>query len=505
MPDEPPHHPPRPAAWDRIADVTTLALALAWLARLVPQALAARLQTDECFHAWVSRWVSIHGALPVTIPELYGGFAYFYPPLFHLVGGLATTVGGTRGFLLVNVAVTALLLFVVARGALRLGAPAAARWGVALCVANTFLAVHSVRLYVEDLSTLLVVAATIRLAGVLRAPRSGDAVALGLATGLAIVAKLTALVLPPGYLLFAAIAFARGRRAVAGALAAAAAIACAVAAPWLAHVAARFGTPLYPAMGRDVHPLLMRLNVALYTPSPTHLWTEMLSRAGPAIGLFGLAALAFFIWRRRGGIELGLAGCCAGLVVLAPLQSMLAPRHLLPLVIAAGVLAAIALDRATIGLPRARRVADLAALLFAGCAVFAMPGLRAREDLDASEENLSAFAAVHVRVPPGETVLARETYDVLWYADRPANWPIPFGQSDPPALALLSSDPDSIAADLARHHIRWVLLTDDAGPPAFNGGDWPQPVLDGLAKLLAAGRAREVWREEDHALIRLGP
>ena len=55
-------------AWERFADLATLALAVAWLARLVPQALSARLQTDECFHAWVSRWVSVHGALPESVP-----------------------------------------------------------------------------------------------------------------------------------------------------------------------------------------------------------------------------------------------------------------------------------------------------------------------------------------------------------------------------------------------------------------------------------------------------
>ncbi len=184
-----------PGPWERFADLATLALGLAWLARLAPQALAARLQTDECFHAWVARWVSVHGALPDSVPGLYGGFAYFYPPLFHLVGGLAATVGGPQGLLLVNVAVSALLLLVVARGVRRLGVPAAARWAVALCVATRFLALHSVLLYAEDLSTLLVTAVALRLALLLRAPRAGDAVALGLAAGLAIVAKLSALVL----------------------------------------------------------------------------------------------------------------------------------------------------------------------------------------------------------------------------------------------------------------------------------------------------------------------
>ena len=493
-----------PGAWERFADVATLVLAVAWLARLVPQALASRLQTDECFHAWVSRWVAVHGALPDSVPGLYGGFAYFYPPLFHLVGGLAATVGGSHGLLLVNVAVSALLLFVVARGVRRLEVTPAARWAVALCVATRFLALHSVLLYAEDLSTLLVTAVVLRLALLLRAPRPGDSLALGLAAGLAIVAKLSALVLPPLLALLALGAFASGRRTTARTLATAAAVACAVAAPWLAHNAARFGSPIYPAFGRDVHPLLMRLNAQHFTPSASTLWREMLGRTGPAVGAFVIAALGLGAWRRHGGVELAMFGGCVVLVLLAPLQAMVGSRHLLPLIIGAGVLAAVALARALAGMPRARRAVDVAALAFAAWAVLAMPRLRAGTELDESVENLAAFAAVHAAVPAGETVLARETYDVLWYADRSANWPVPFGQTSPPLGLFLTADPDSIARDLARHGIRWVLLTDDAGPAAFDGGEWPQPTLDGLAKLVADGRAHEVWREDDHALLRVG-
>jgi hypothetical protein len=401
--------------------------------------------------------------------------------------------------------VSALLLVVVARGVRRMEVPAEARWAVALCVATRFLALHSVLLYVEDLSTLLVTAAVLRLALLLRAPRTGDAIALGLAAGLAIVAKLSALVLPPILALLALGAFARGRRSHAAALAAAAIVACAVAAPWLAHNAVRFGSPIYPAFGRDVHPLLMQLNARHFTPPAWTLWRDMLGRTGPAVGVFALAALALGAWKRHGGVELALLGGCVVLVLLAPLQALLGARHLLPLIVSAGVLAAIVLARALAGMPRARRAVDVVALAFAAWAVLALPGLRAGTDLDESPENLAAFAAVRAGVPAGETVLARETYDVLWYADRPANWPVPFGQVSPPLGLFLTADPDSIARDLARHGIRWVLLTDDAGPAAFDGGEWPQPTLDGLAKLVADGRAREVWREEDHALLRVGP
>ncbi len=496
---------PRPDRYDRLADLAVFALAAAWIARLVPQALAARLQTDECFHAWVSRWIGAHGTIPDAVPGLYGGFPYFYPPLFHLLGGLGFTFGGETGFRLVNVVVVALVLLVVAQGAARLEARGAARWGVAACVATSFLALHGVRLYVEALSTLLVTAAAMRLAATWRDARSGDAVQLGIAAGLAIVAKLSALVLPPLLAALAVVEFVRRNAPRGRALAIAAAIATGVAMPWLARCAERFGSPLYPMAGRGVHPLLMQLNVRHFTPSPMALWSEMPHRFGIAIlGLLLLAIAAAFA-RRRFPAELGMALGGLALVAAAPLQAMLASRHLLPLVVAIGALAAVAAARLLADAPRARRALDVALLACAAWAVLAMPRLRAVEDLDEPVEMDAAFAAIRAHVPADETVLARETYDVLWYTGRPANWPVPFGQADPPVGLFLTSDPDSIARDLVRHRIRWVLLTDDAGPPRFDGGDWPQPVLDGLSALVRAGRAAEVWREEDHALLRVGP
>jgi hypothetical protein len=492
-------------AWDRAADMLTAAVALTWLARLVPQALAARLQTDECFHAWVSRWVGGHGRLPGEIPGLYGGFPYFYPPLFHVAGGAAFALGDERGFRLANVAVVALLLAVIALGARRLASRDAARWAVCLAVANRFLAVHAVRLYAEALSTLLVTASALLLARVWRTPRRRDALLLGVGCGLAILTKLSALVLPPVLAGLAAVEWGQARRGRSAALALAAGVAVLVAAPWLVHVAMRFGSPFYPALGRDVHPLLLRLNEAHFTPAARKLWAEMAARAGPATWLAVAGALLAGARARRGGTELAIVGGCVALVLLAPLQPLLESRHLLPLVVAADTLSAVALGRAIGPASRGRVAVDLVTLAFAAAAALGPADLRAREDLDEPAENLAAFAAVRAHVPAGDVVLARETYDVLWYADRAADWPVPFGQADPPLGAFRTADPDSIARDLARHHLRWVLLTDDAGPASFDGGDWPQPTLDGLARLVAGGRATEAWRDGDRALLRLGP
>ena len=79
--------------FDRVADLGVAAIAIAVVAVLTAQAGAARFFADECFHAHVARWIADHGALPRVLPEFYSGYAYAYPPLFHLIGAAVAKSG----------------------------------------------------------------------------------------------------------------------------------------------------------------------------------------------------------------------------------------------------------------------------------------------------------------------------------------------------------------------------------------------------------------------------
>ena len=489
---------------DSALDLGTIAIAVAWLGKLVPQALAARLQTDECFHATVSRDIAAHGTLPARIDGLYGGFSYFYPPLYHVVGAIAFRAGGLDGFRMANVAVAAAVLIVAAAGAARLAGRSAARWAACLCMATGFLALHAVRMYVEELSTLLVVAALLRTAALVRRPTPREGVVAGFLAGLAIVAKLSALVLPPAFVIAAAVFAWRGRRDAARALVVAALVAVAVAGPFFVRNAVLFGSPIYPAFGRDLDAFVLALNVRHFTPTATALWADTARCTGAAIGGAVLLAVVLAFRTRRGVTEAVLVLLAAAFAFAAPLQSLVEARHLLPLMIAAGALASASLAASLAPHPRARRALDAVLLLLAAWAVVGMPHWRTVEDLDEPLAMAPVFAAVRAHVPAGETVLARETYDTFWYAGRNANWPVPFGQPDVPIAMFLTSDPDSVAAAMERHGLRWALVTDEPVPGPFDGADWPESFTSAVARLEAQGRAREVWSSDDATLWRFG-
>ncbi|HUK62982.1 MAG TPA: glycosyltransferase family 39 protein, partial [Dongiaceae bacterium] len=178
------------------ADLVVAVIGVAWLMRLATFARGAVFQSDECFHAWVSGWIAAHGRLPREIAGLYSGLAYFYPPLFHVLGAAWIRLFGAGALNQLNVAVTAAIAVSAWGTARAIAGRDAGCWAAALVMTSAGIARYATRLYVEALSTLLGILTLAALVSLARRGRVRDALALGIATGLAWLAKPSALVLP---------------------------------------------------------------------------------------------------------------------------------------------------------------------------------------------------------------------------------------------------------------------------------------------------------------------
>ena len=470
----------------------------------------------------MSAWIATHGTLPRVIPELYSGFGYFYPPLFHIVGAAWIRAFGTDAFRYLNVFVTALLLTWVAFGVRRAGAPQsgdatgrtaareAARWAVLLCVANSWLAHHAMRLYVEQLTALLAVGAVLLTLELRRTPRMRTAVVLGAVAGLAVVAKLSMLALPGMLFALAGSYAVRRERNVAGAFAVAGGIALLVAAPLFIRNALLFGSPIYPALAPDRNALLYELNRAGFTPAPMAFYRATAAHTGLAIRLMVLAGFVMSLVRRRGSLEVGLLASCVVVTLGAPLQAMLDPRHLLPIIAVAAVLGPLVVARHLVALPRNRWTSGarigITAVLLVLAAQSLVPMNNQRKSLDLSAPLAEAFEAVRENVPAGETVLSLWTYDTWFYSGRPATWPIPWSQQDPPVEMFLTADCDSVMLALDRHHLRYLLVPRQAGAARFTGLNYPREFLLCVGELIGQQRLEVLWSSPTLGLVKVaGP
>jgi hypothetical protein len=483
------------------ADGAVLALAAWWLARLAAQAAGARFQTDECFHAQMSVWIATHRTLPHTIPELYSGFAYFYPPLFHVVGAVWAAVWGEGALRYLNVFVSGLLVLTILVGARSLGAPAAGRWACALGIANQWVSVHAVRLYVEQFTTLLTIAALFLMLHLARIGGWRVGAMLGIVIGLALMTKQWSLTLLAALGVIAVFAALRRDTRQVRAFGMAAGIALLVAAPMLVRNQVLYGSAIYPALAPDLHPLLHRLNQTQFTTPPRDFYLQAVQSIGVAIELLVLAALVLAAVRRRLSFELGLLGGCLALYLAAPLMPMLDARHMLPVLVAMAVLGAMIVTKHLEG-QRLWRVAIEIALLVNGAVFVArMPNYRSL--LDVPPEAVEAFQAVRDHVPADQTVLSLYTYDTYYYSGRPATWPIPWGQKDPPVEMFLTSDCDSVYRALENHRLRYLLVSRDPQGETFDGTNYPRPFVECMAALAAQGRIAVLWYSDRAVLARV--
>ena len=491
--------PALPRLAEAAATIAVVALALVSAARLMEQAGRARLYTDECFHAYVAEWIASHHRLPDVLPELYSGFSYYYPPLFHLLGAAWVLLAGTASLAQLNVALFALLLASLAWLPVPGLAAAPRRWAALLCIANGWLALYAVRFYVEMLISTLVLLAALLLWRLARTLRTRDAVWLGVASGLALIAKHTALVLPAVLAGLAIVAALRRQRAALRCWLLTLGIALAIALPYFVRNQLRFGSPIYPAFARDTHELVWKLNLAKFGLPAAEFYRSSLSAIGPWVLAMTAAALVLAALRRRLTLPAGLA--IGGLVVFAlgaaaPLHDV---RHVTPLI---AVLAIAASARVWDAASRRAWVAwtiEAGLLLVAIVAVTRLGDLRRDVDLPPGLEQ--AYAAARQRAPADGTILSLWTYDTFYYTRIRATWPIPWAQREHPVELFYEKDPQRFDALLRRYGIDLMFVLRTRPPAEFDGANYPASFVDCVVALIDQGALVVLWKTDRLALV----
>lgn len=486
-------------AASRLAWAAVAALAVLLLDRLVPQAARAVLAEDECFHAAAAHWIAAHGRLPERLPEFYGGLFYSYPPLLHLLGAAWTRLFAGAALPLLSLTLHAGLGLALAGVPAPGIAGAARRWALWLVLPHAALATYGVRFYAETLACLLGVVVALLFLRLAANGRARDGALLGLAGGLALLAKNTALVVPLLLLAFVVVAAVRRRGDAVRAGLLALAVALAVAAPMLVRNQTLFGSAVYPGLAPDADPWLAALNHARFGVDPRRFARGVAAMVGAPLIVWGALAAAAAV-RRRHDAATGLLAAAAAGVGLALLSPHHEARHLLPLVPIVALAGAVVLHDVLRPRPRAAAAVEVALAGLALAGVLGLGDVRTRHDPPASRRE--AFAAVRARVPEGETVLSLWTYETAWHGGRPATWPIPWGQADRgPATLFRERDPDRFRGGLDRLGIRWLLLVAGPGADRFDSANYPATLVACVEALIARGELREAWRASGFRLV----
>ena len=483
----------------RISDAAVVLLALVSLVLLWRRAAGAVFQTDECFHAHVAQWIAAHGRLPREVPELYSGFAYFYPPLFHIVGAVSVAIAGVASLPFLNVILTGLLYLLLVAVPFAGVQRTPRLWTIVILVANASLSAYVLRFYAETLATLLAVLFILLLLRLRARQRPLDGIAVGLAAGLALVEKQPFVLFPALLALLAAIYAFRHERRLMNALLIALGVSVVVSAPFFIRNQILFRSPFYPAASSAAQQALDALNTRMFSVPPGEFYRLALLVAGPVIPWLAVAALIWSLVRGPRDLTSGVLALCLAFTVTAPLVHRFEARHLNPFIAVTALLSCLVLYDA---LARRRAIcnaAQWALIAWAAFTLYRQPNVRPQ--MNAPPVLMEAFRAVKQNVPAGSTVLSLWTYDTFYYSGRNATWPIPWSRSAEQLPLFEGLDPDHFLATLDRESIDYLLVPRSPPPPQFNGGNYPRPFVDSMVRLLEAGRLRIVWQSEAVALV----
>jgi glycosyl transferase family 22 (putative mannosyltransferase) len=480
-------------------DVLAIGLAASYLVRLWQQAAPATFASDECFHAYLSEWIARHGRLPRELPEFYSGLPYFYPPLFHLVGAVSVKLAGPASLKFLNVLLTGALLGVICALPVPGLSRAARRCALLLCLASPALTLFAVRFYAETLATLLAVLAVTLIMRARAQPGVREGVLLGVAVGAGLLAKQSAPALPVLVAALMVIDLVRGRRRLATTMLIALLIGLGLGLPFFLRNAILFGGPFFPPITNDAQVALHAMNSRIFSLPAPRFYLEALNMMGPIVPWLGLLALAWTLLRRRLDLSTGLLAGCLAFILLGPFLPLFQPRHLNPVTAILALVGSLVLTDALAG----RRWVSIAAqlLLISWCFLFVDRVTGMRRWLDPMPSDREAYRAIAEFVPPGRTVLSRNTYDTFYHGHRYATWPIPWGGTAGQLELFTERDPDRFLASLDRLGIGYLLLPRRTTDREFNGGNFPESFVDCVASLVERGRLRVLWGSASLVLV----
>jgi len=145
---------------------------------------------DEIVHAYISSVILKTHQLPFVLPEeIYGGFKWAYPPLFHILSALVMSIAGSEALKFINLAI--LLLFFISFYILirRYYGYYEAVIACLLLSVSPVIVINTIRFMTEMLSMLLIFFSFFFLLLALTKQQLKFAIISGVATGLLLLSK----------------------------------------------------------------------------------------------------------------------------------------------------------------------------------------------------------------------------------------------------------------------------------------------------------------------------
>ncbi len=176
-------------------DTSVLVFVLYYLHRIWSFLGNTHFWSDENFHAYVRSVILKTHRIPFILPdEVYGMREFSYPPLFHIIGALAMSIGGFPVLKYINLTLLALFLFGSYALIRKYYSSYEASIACLLLSLSSVIAVNTVRFMTEMLSMVLIFLSFFFVLLALKKLKKSFAIIAGISTGLLLLSKQTGFV-----------------------------------------------------------------------------------------------------------------------------------------------------------------------------------------------------------------------------------------------------------------------------------------------------------------------
>ena len=177
-------------AFDNILFGLTIAFFIFYLIKLFSSMETTFFWADENVHAYISSIILKTKSLPAVLPQdIYGGFEYSYPPLFHILSAFVMVLGGVPALKFTNLLLLVLFFIGFYVSIRKYYGNSEALIACLLVSLSPVVAVNSIRFMTEMLSMFLIFWSFFFLVMTLKKSKKIFAILSGLSTGLLLLSK----------------------------------------------------------------------------------------------------------------------------------------------------------------------------------------------------------------------------------------------------------------------------------------------------------------------------
>ena len=177
-------------AFDNILFGLTIAFFIFYLFKLFSSMKNTFFWADENVHAYISSIILKTKSLPAVLPQdIYGGFEYSYPPLFHILSAFVMAFGGVSALKFTNLILLILFFLGFYVSIRKYYGNSEALIACLLVSLSPVVAVNSIRFMTEMLSMFLIFWSFFFLVLTLKKSKIIFAILSGLSTGLLLLSK----------------------------------------------------------------------------------------------------------------------------------------------------------------------------------------------------------------------------------------------------------------------------------------------------------------------------